>query len=387
MTPFVLLIVVLGLFSTAWLARPYWLPTVAPTAGDTTPASHAHRSLGVAALLAVFVVMGPLLGSLLLDAPSRPDEVPAPVVPPPIDSMREARETLAASARDGGTDPVAQAEARVATMVERLAERLKARPADADGWRTLGHSYAALGRHAQAVEAFKSAARLHPNDATLLAEYAFSAAVTDPHGTRGEAAQLVERALQIDPKNAKALALAGTLAVDRKDYQGAVRHWEALAQVEVPDSPTARQVQASILQARQLAVARSGAASPPDLAALGSPRAQVSGTVTLSPALLASVAPDDTVLVFARSPKGPRMPLAVLRKQVKDLPLRFTLDDQLSTSPGAKLSTAASVVVGARVARSGSTMARDGDLQGRMAAVAVGRSDVHIEINEVVRVR
>jgi cytochrome c-type biogenesis protein CcmH len=78
------------------------------------------------------------------------------------------------------------------------------------------------------------------------------------------------------------------------------------------------------------------------------------------------------------------MPLAVLRKQVKDLPLRFTLDDSLAMSPNLKLSSASSVVVGARVSRGGSAIARDGDLQGKLFEVTVGSTDVKIEIDEMV---
>jgi cytochrome c-type biogenesis protein CcmH len=109
--------------------------------------------------------------------------------------------------------------------------------------------------------------------------------------------------------------------------------------------------------------------------------------VTLAPALQGHVAPDDTLFVFARAVNGSRMPLAVLRKQVKDLPLRFTLDDSLAMSPAAKLSGAASVVVGARISKSGKAGAQEGDLQGHLPAVALGTGSLKLEINEVVKTR
>jgi cytochrome c-type biogenesis protein CcmH len=78
------------------------------------------------------------------------------------------------------------------------------------------------------------------------------------------------------------------------------------------------------------------------------------------------------------------MPLAILRKQVKDLPLTFTLDDTLSMSPAARLSGASSVAVGARVSKSGSAMPQAGDLQAIVPAVKVGASGVRIEIDQEV---
>ena len=170
---------------------------------------------------------------------------------PALHPARNMGADLAARAAEAAE--LSRAETQVSDLVDGLAERLRTRPDDADGWQTLGRSYAALGKHSQAIGAYQAAVRLRPDDPTLLAEYAFSAAVTDPRGTSDEAMRLVERALHIDPRHAKALALAGTLAVDRKDYQGAIVHWEQWRQVEPADTPLGRQVRASILQARQLA--------------------------------------------------------------------------------------------------------------------------------------
>lgn len=131
-------------------------------------------------------------------------------------------------------------------------------PADAAGWQALGRSYAARGMHAQAVAAFRNAARLNSDDATLLAEYAFSAAVTSQRTIADDPQRLVDRALRVDPKNTRALALAGTLALDRSDYDATIQHWERLAQLEPRDSPKERELQASIAQTRRLASAQSG---------------------------------------------------------------------------------------------------------------------------------
>jgi cytochrome c-type biogenesis protein CcmH len=122
-----------------------------------------------------------------------------------------------------------------------------------------------------------------------------------------------------------------------------------------------------------------------DLAAAVAPAASaVQGRVTLAAGLRARVSPDDTLYVFARPAEGARMPLAILRKQVKDLPLDFTLDDSLAMSPAARLSGTPRVVVGARISKSGNAMPQPGDLQGLSAPVPVGSRGISLEISDVL---
>jgi cytochrome c-type biogenesis protein CcmH len=117
----------------------------------------------------------------------------------------------------------------------------------------------------------------------------------------------------------------------------------------------------------------------------GAAGAQVAGTVSLSAQLRAKVAPEDSVIIFARPSEGSRMPLALVRVQAKDLPKTFALDDTMAISPDAKLSNFAEVIVGARVSKSGSPMPQKGDLEGLSKPVKVGRGDVAITIDTELR--
>lgn len=390
MTPFVLLAFVMVMLTSTWLTHPLWRPVLAARrAGGSVQVPRPTLVLGAG--LALFVVIVVTGGYMWLGAAQHV------AVGPASDESAESGERAATPpVVASGPDALAQAEARISSMVDRLAERLKTRPDDAEGWQMLGRSYATLGKHGQAMGAYETALRLRPNEPTLLAELAFSAAITNRRVGGADSAQLLQRALKLDPRNPKALALAGTLSLERKDYQGAVQYWEQLARNEPADSPLGRQIQASIAQARQLAGSQSALLPVADdaLASITAPPAPraaaagtVNGTVTLAPALQGRVSPDDTVFVFARAVNGSRMPLAVLRKQVKDLPLRFTLDDSLAMSPAAKLSSAANVVVGARISKSGKAGAQEGDLQGHLPAVALGTANLKLEISEVVKSR
>ncbi len=107
--------------------------------------------------------------------------------------------------------------------------------------------------------------------------------------------------------------------------------------------------------------------------------------VSLSPAVAKQAAPDDVVYVFARAVNGPRMPLAIVRKQVKDLPATIVLEESQGMGPGMMtLSSAPEVIVVARVSKSGMANAQNGDLEGVSAPVKKGTKSIAISIANVV---
>lgn len=288
---------------------------------------------------------------------------------------------------DGKPAPHATGAEQIAAMTEKLADRLKDKPDDVEGWSMLARSYSVLGRHAEALKAYEKASNLRKDDPTLLADFADSLAVNNNSNLEGEPMKLVERALRLDPKNLKALYLAGTYAFNKKDYPSAVTFWEKLAEVGPPGNAFVTQVEPAIAEARSLA-GLPAAAKPLDVApkaGAAAANATVSGTVTLSAALAKQAQPEDTVFVFARAAEGSRMPLAIMRKQVKDLPISFNLNDSMAMSPASALSTVSKVIVGARVSKSGNAMPQPGDLSGQTAPVNVGASGLQIEIKDMVK--
>jgi cytochrome c-type biogenesis protein CcmH len=278
---------------------------------------------------------------------------------------------------------------QIAGMVEGLAKRLKENPENTEGWIMLARSYNALQRYPEAAQAYAKAVERKPTDAQLLADYADVLAMAQGRNLMGEPERLVERALKADPENIKALALAGTAEFMKKDYRAAVSHWEKIVALVPPESEFGRSVASSIAEARQkggLAPDQPpAAAKAPANKAAAAAIAGVSGTVRLSPELAAKVAPSDTVFVFARAASGPRMPLAIVRKEAKDLPLAFSLDDSMALAPGMKLSSFEKVVVGARVSKTGEAMPKPGDLEGATQPVAVGASGLVVTIDSAVK--
>ena len=192
---------------------------------------------------------------------------------------------------------------------------------------------------------------------------------------------MIQRALQVDPVNLKALSLAGSAAFERKDYQGAISSWQKILGLIPADSPVVSSINASIAEARGLAAHPSAGSVASTAAPSKAVGGSVSGTISLDPALKTQVAETDTVFVFARAVEGGRKPpLAVLRKTVKDLPLVFTLDDSMAMVPGLNLSSEAKVIIGARISKSGKIVANSGDLEGLSKPVNNNQKGVVIVI-------
>ena len=269
-------------------------------------------------------------------------------------------------------------------MVERLAARMKENPDDATGWAMLGRSYSVLDRFPEAAAAYANAVKRSPPDAQLLADYADALAMAQGRSLQGEPERLIAQALKIDPRNVKALALAGTAAFDRKDFKGAIAYWQKILEIVPANSDMADSIRDSIADAQQLAGGPVKAPPAPARAAAAA-SGMVSGTVQLAPALAARVAPGDTVFIFARAVDGPRAPLAVTRREVRELPATFTLDDRMAMAPGMNLSAHDRVVVGARISKSGTPAPQPGDFEGLSAPVKIGDTGIIVIIANEIR--
>ncbi len=349
---------------------------------DAPPPRESRAPFYVALLLVGLV---PLAAALLYLALGQPAAMLASRAPPPPAA---------------GQMTQAQVEAMVAT----LAQRMKDNPSDPRGWKILARSYAGLGRFDDAVRAYAAAAPRAPNDADVYADWAEALAMTQNQSLAGRPAELLDKALAIDPAHRKALALAGTAALERRDPQAALRYWRALAQQLPPDSDDGKEVAAAIAQLEQTTrgaggapAAKSGAPSPaagasaatasstPNAAtAPSAAKAALTGRVELAPALASRVQPDDVVFVFARAANGPRMPLAVLRFAARELPRTFSLDDSQSMAPGMTLSAFPTVLLEARVAKGGSATPASGDLVGQMGPLPSSSANIRLVIDHVL---
>jgi cytochrome c-type biogenesis protein CcmH len=288
---------------------------------------------------------------------------------------------------------------QIAAMVENLARKVRQHPDDARGWSLLARSLAAMGRYDEAAEAYGHLNELAPDEPSILADYADVLGMAQGRSLAGRPYELVKKALAIDPHHRKALALAGTAAMDAGDYASALGYWQTLATTTEPGSQDEQDVLALLDELRQKAAAAGkplpaagpvARSSPPAKVATapsapGATSAQaLTGSVIIAPAMAAKMNPSDTLFVFARAENGPRMPLAVVRTSAASLPLKFSLDDSMAMAPTARLSGASAVRIEARISRSGNALPQSGDLVGSSAVVKPDARDVNIVIDKVV---
>ena len=304
---------------------------------------------------------------------------------------------------------------QVLALVENLAKKMEENPNDPKGWILLGRSQNALGQWGAAASAFERALALTPNDAQLLADYADVQAMVQEGSFVGKPMALAQRALKIDPKNMKALALVGTAEMRAGNKDASLKHWQTLLVVLPKDSEDAAQVAAIINEIKTgRPGARTNAAegvgppaekSAPGAAEKGAQRAAekgaqraaekgaptapergkvVRGEVSVAPALAGAVGKDDTLFILARAVNGPKMPLAVLRIPAPTTwPYRFELSDAMAMAPGMNLSSFPQVIIEARISKRGNAPLQPGDLQGLSGAVTPPAGGIKLIIDKV----
>jgi cytochrome c-type biogenesis protein CcmH len=292
---------------------------------------------------------------------------------------------------EGSSLPVAK---NIAEAIQILEDKVAKNPKDAESLLLLARAYGEMERFVDAAKIYEQLTQIVSNEAWIWADYADVLAMVHGQQLAGPPTKLIDKALALEPDLPKALALAGSAAMERGDYQAAINHWSRLLKGMPSGSEGIKTVEGGIQQARELLAQSKGGKAPqleqiapanePTQAAItGSER--LSGTVTLSAELKNKVSPTDTVFVLARAARGPKMPLAIIRKQVKDLPLQFDLDDSMAMSPQMKLSNSGEVVVVVRVSKSGNAMPEAGDLQGMSSPMKPGQSGLKINIDTVVK--
>lgn len=147
--------------------------------------------------------------------------------------------------------PAERSQAQIEANVAALAKRLQSNPSDAQGWTMLARSYVSMERFGEATGAYAKATELTPNDADLWAEYARASAIAAGGKFEGQPMELIDRALKVDPNNARALGLAASAAYEAKNYQKAIDYWQRVLKQMPPDPEATEVINARIKEAKE----------------------------------------------------------------------------------------------------------------------------------------
>ena len=274
--------------------------------------------------------------------------------------------------------------AEINKMVAGLAERMKNNPDDAQGWLMLGRSYKFQQQYPKAVEAFANAYRLLGDKPEVMLLYAEAIAYAGDKNLAGKPAALIFKVLAIEPDNMNALWLGGMAKAQQGDVVNTIKLWKKLAALLPPGSESQLEIQGLLAKVEN--EASKASPQPGDAKSVNTPGVAVDVQVSLAPDLEKSASPEDTVFIYAQALTGPKMPLAVVRKQVSDLPLTVRLDDAMAMMPNMKLSNFAKVKLLARISRTGNAVSQPGDLIGVIEQVVLADKGNHkIVINGQVK--
>ncbi|MCQ8104694.1 c-type cytochrome biogenesis protein CcmI [Methylomonas sp. SURF-2] len=242
----------------------------------------------------------------------------------------------------------------VAQMIAKLEQRLQQQPEDIEGWKMLGRSYSYLQQYQQAAEVYAKLYASQPQDSDVQLQYANSLAMSRGGRMSGEPEQLIDLVLQKHPDDDNALWLAGVARAERGEYRQAKQYWEKLAGLLPAGSESLPQVR-QMLAALDAELAKQAGAVP---------AIEIPLRVELDPALKNLPAADSTVFIYAQALTGPKMPLAIARKQLADLPLELVLNDSMAMQADTHLGNYQQLRIVARVSQSGQAATQPGDLIG-----------------------
>jgi cytochrome c-type biogenesis protein CcmH len=286
-------------------------------------------------------------------------------------------------------------------MLENLATRLEKQSEDEKSWQMLSRGYVSLCDYPKVIQTYNKRLAKFGEQPEVMIELAEFIAKSNEGQLAGLPTVLLKTVLNTHPNSQDALWLLGFAAVQKEEFNAAIDYWQRLlAQLPASDVEARQNVEKNLAEVRrQIAQSKTfPSASSTATSTIKVPEnasstavdstnvAKIEVTVSLDPALQEKVKPEDTLFVYARATQGPPMPVAIVKKLAKDLPISVTLEDSLAMMPTMKLSNFKEVLVLARISHSGDATPKPGDLQGQSETVLVGtQSKVEIKINQVVQ--
>ena len=333
------------------------------------------------------LLMVPLAGILMYQNIGTPEAINLSPVKP---AQQSPAQQTAHSDEQGQMDDL------VASLQQRMAEN----PDDPEGWLILGRSLKTMQRYAEAKEALSNANRLVPDDPSIMVELAETMLfTTGKPEISGEARQLIESALAIDPNQQKGLWIMGMASAQEGEDTQAIAYWtrlqEQLDPATGPYQAVTQQIEAAqtrmgipVSASAETAVAESSVAAPaaPAMAKPVVTEAAAGGfgipaTITIGDGLSGPYPANATLFIFIHPAGAAGMPLAVKRLAPQGFPMSLTFTDADLLQPGGSLQAFELLDISARISMNGVANIASGDIQANRVTVNtknISAIDLHL---------
>ena len=270
----------------------------------------------------------------------------------------------------------------VEEMLKGVERRLIDDPDNANDWLMLANSYVVLKRYTDAIRAYENLYRLNGDDPSLLFRYADVLAMANSGIFKGKPTELVKKGLQLDPENTMGLWLAGLAEYEEGRINKAIDYWQRVLPKLEKGSDEEKNIKKYIeFAAKENNISLDNSVVEKTNLSEYSIKLNIELSSDFS-----AVDINNTVFIYAKPVNSNiKMPIVVLRKKVSDLPLELSLDDSMSMLPNNKLSGYESVIVLARISKTGNAKSEKGDLIGVSNPISTrSKETIKIIINSIV---
>lgn len=229
--------------------------------------------------------------------------------------------------------------------------RLLEKPDDVTGWLLLGRLHTSLNRLESALQAYELGLEQDQNHTGVLSSYSQALLMTGQEQYLRQAKNLLMHLVSISPNDADALGMLAVTTTQLGDTELAVDSWQKLKALVPEADPMQAEIDNRIAS----------------LTGEIKPETSILVNVALSAELQDKLPQDGYLFVFAQDASGAvRMPAAVVKSKLEQLPIQVRLSDANAMMPTYKLSQLTETRLVARISLDENVAQAMGELQGEI---------------------